>query len=70
MTATARARRPKILEMFPNFMARQDKGGGTPTYRRPKCVGPVAPKTLAPLEEDVAHMQAALVGARSRSAAS
>jgi 5-methyltetrahydropteroyltriglutamate--homocysteine methyltransferase len=51
---------PQDLEMFPNFMARQAKGGGTPTYRRPKCVGPVAPKTLAPLEEDVAHMNAAL----------
>ncbi len=51
---------PKDLEAFPNFMNRQDKGGGTPTYRRPKCVGPVAPKTLAPLDEDVAHMKAAL----------
>jgi 5-methyltetrahydropteroyltriglutamate--homocysteine methyltransferase len=51
---------PKDLEAFPSFLARQDKGGGTPTYRRPKCVGPVAPKTLAPLYEDVAHMTAAL----------
>ena len=51
---------PADLEAFPSFMARQNKGGGTPTYRRPKCVGPVAPKTLAPLEEDLAHMQAAL----------
>ena len=51
---------PADLEAFPTFMARQNKGGGTPTYRRPKCVGPVAPKTLAPLEQDLAHMQAAL----------
>ena len=51
---------PADLEMFPSFMARQDKGGGTPTYRRPKCVGEVRPKTLAPLEEDIKHMQAAL----------
>jgi 5-methyltetrahydropteroyltriglutamate--homocysteine methyltransferase len=51
---------PKDLEMFPSFMARQSKGGGTPTYRRPKCVGPIAVKSMAPLEEDVAHMQAAL----------
>ena len=51
---------PADLEAFPSFMARQNKGGGTPTYRRPKCVGPVAPKTLAPLEEDLAHMKAAL----------
>ncbi len=51
---------PKDLEMFPTFLNRQDKGGGTPTYRRPKCVGEVAPKTLAPLEEDLAHMATAL----------
>ena len=51
---------PADLEAFPGFMARQNKGGGTPTYRRPKCVGPVAPKTLAPLDEDLAHMKAAL----------
>jgi 5-methyltetrahydropteroyltriglutamate--homocysteine methyltransferase len=51
---------PKDLEMFPSFLQRQAKGGGTPTYRRPKCVGDVAPKTLAPLEADLAHMAAAL----------
>ncbi len=51
---------PADLEAFPTFMQRQNKGGGTPTYRRPKCVGPVEPKTLAPLVEDLAHMTAAL----------
>jgi 5-methyltetrahydropteroyltriglutamate--homocysteine methyltransferase len=51
---------PADLEMFPSFLERQSKGGGTPTYRRPKCVGEVKPKTLAPLDNDVAHMQAAL----------
>ncbi len=51
---------PADLEFFPTFMQRQSKGGGTPTYRRPKCVGPVAPKSLAPLEEDLAHIKAAL----------
>jgi 5-methyltetrahydropteroyltriglutamate--homocysteine methyltransferase len=51
---------PADLEMFPSFLNRQDKGGGTPTYRRPKCVGAVQPKTLAPLEQDLAHMQAAM----------
>ena len=51
---------PADLEMFPSFMERQSKGGGTPTYRRPKCVGEVHPKTLAPLEEDLSHMRAAL----------
>ena len=51
---------PKDLEMFPNFLARQAKGGGTPTYRRPKCVGPITVKSMAPLEEDVAHMLSAV----------
>ena len=51
---------PADLEDFPSFLERQSKGGGTPTYRRPKCVGPVAPKTLAPLEDDLKHMAAAM----------
>ena len=51
---------PADLEDFPAFMNRQNSSGGTPTYRRPKCVGPVEPKTLAPLDDDLRHMQAAL----------
>lgn len=51
---------PADLEDFPAFLERQSKGGGTPTYRRPKCVGPVALKTLAPLDDDLKHMAAAL----------
>ena len=57
---------PADLEAFPEFMGRQSKGGGTPTYRRPKCIGPVAPKTLAPLNADLAHMQTALAAHRPR----
>lgn len=51
---------PADLEAFPGFMERQSTGGGTPTYRRPKCVAEIAPKTLAPLEADLAHMSAAM----------
>ena len=51
---------PADLEDFPAFLQRQNSGGGTPTYRRPKCIGPVAPKTLAPLDDDLKHMAAAL----------
>lgn len=51
---------PQDLEMFPGFLNRQAKGGGTPTYRRPKCVDQVAPKTLDPLHTDLAHMASAL----------
>ena len=55
---------PKDLEMFPSFLERQAKGGGTPTYRRPKCVGPIAVKSMAPLEADLAHMTAAMAAHR------
>jgi len=51
---------PADLEAFPGFLKRQASGGGTPTYRRPRCVGPVAPKTLAPLDEDIGRFRAAL----------
>ncbi len=51
---------PADLEEFPGFLQRQASSGGTPTYRRPRCVGPVAPKTLAPLEADLRHLQAAV----------
>ncbi len=51
---------PADLEDFPGFLERQAKSGGTPSYRRPRCVGPIAPKTLAPLEADLAHMAAAM----------
>ena len=51
---------PSDLEEFPTFLDRQAKGGGTPTYRRPKCVGAVGPKTLAPLVEDIDHLRAAM----------
>lgn len=51
---------PADLEDYPGFMARQSSSGGTPTYRRPKCVGPVAPKTLVPLQDDLKHMADAL----------
>jgi 5-methyltetrahydropteroyltriglutamate--homocysteine methyltransferase len=51
---------PADLEAFPSFLARQAKSGGTPTYRRPRCVGPIAPLTLEPLERDIAHLDAAV----------
>jgi 5-methyltetrahydropteroyltriglutamate--homocysteine methyltransferase len=51
---------PKDLEDYPGFLQRQAKGGGTPTYRRPKCVGEIALKTLEPLYADLRRLQAAL----------
>ncbi|MEO6152757.1 MAG: cobalamin-independent methionine synthase II family protein [Croceibacterium sp.] len=46
-------RAPADLEAFPSFLERQAKGGGTPSYRRPRCVGEVAPITLQPLKDDI-----------------
>jgi len=51
---------PADLEAFPSFLERQAKGGGTPSYRRPRCVAAVAPLTLVPLEDDIRRLQAAL----------
>jgi 5-methyltetrahydropteroyltriglutamate--homocysteine methyltransferase len=51
---------PADLELFPNFLKRQASSGGTPTYRRPKCVAEITVKSLEPLREDVENFQAAL----------
>jgi 5-methyltetrahydropteroyltriglutamate--homocysteine methyltransferase len=51
---------PKDLEEYPSFLQRQASGGGTPTYRRPKCVSEVRLKTLEPLHDDLRRFQAAL----------
>ena len=58
---------PADLEEFPGFLQRQASAGGTPTYRRPCCVGPVAPRTLQPLDDDLQRFDAAL-GAQGRPA--
>jgi 5-methyltetrahydropteroyltriglutamate--homocysteine methyltransferase len=55
---------PKDLEAFPGFLERQAKGGGTPSYRRPKCVGEIRVKDLEPLKEDLENFRSALNAAR------
>ena len=52
-------RAPADLEAFPSFLERQAKAGGTPSYRRPRCVSEVSPLTLAPLEDDIRRFAAA-----------
>jgi 5-methyltetrahydropteroyltriglutamate--homocysteine methyltransferase len=56
-------RPPADLADYPSFMERLAKAGGTPTYRRPRCVGPIAVKDLTPLEKDIAAMQAGMAAA-------
>ncbi len=53
-------RAPADLEQYPSFLERQAKLGGTPTYRRPQCVGPIEVKDTGPCAEDIANFQAAL----------
>lgn len=53
-------RPPKDLELVPSFLERQARSGGTPSYKRPKCVGEITVKTMQPLHDDVANFQAAL----------
>ena len=52
-------RTPADLEDYPAFAARQASGGGTPTYRRPRCVAEVAPSSPAPLQADLRRFAAA-----------
>jgi 5-methyltetrahydropteroyltriglutamate--homocysteine methyltransferase len=54
---------PQDLDDFPVFKTRLARAGGTPQYRRPKCVGPISLKTLAPLHADIAAMKAAMATA-------
>jgi 5-methyltetrahydropteroyltriglutamate--homocysteine methyltransferase len=53
---------PGDLEDYPNYLKKLASSGGTPTYRRPRCVGPIAVKNLQPLHDDVAWFHAALEG--------
>ena len=53
---------PADLEDFPEYLQRLAKGGGTPSYRRPRCVGAIAVRDLAPLRDDIDWLQAALTG--------
>ena len=51
---------PADLQEFPGFLERQASSGGTPSYKRPCCVGSIAVKDMQPLEEDLANFTAAV----------
>ncbi len=51
---------PSDLEEFPGFLQRQASTGGTPTYRRPCCVGAIEVKDMGPVSEDIDNMLAAV----------
>lgn len=53
-------RAPADLELFPSFLERLAASGGTPTYRRPQCVGPIEPTDSEPCQTDLSNMRTAV----------
>lgn len=51
---------PKDLQLFPEFMERLAKQGGTPQYARPVCSGEIKAKNYDDLNADIRHLQTAL----------
>jgi 5-methyltetrahydropteroyltriglutamate--homocysteine methyltransferase len=51
---------PADLKLFPSFMERIARAGGTPQYSRPQCVGEVRPKGQGELGKDIANLKAAM----------
>ncbi len=56
-------RAPADLEQYPGFLERQAKSGGTPTYRRPQCVGPIEVSDTEPCETDLSNFRTAVEAA-------
>ncbi|RMD92269.1 MAG: epoxyalkane--coenzyme M transferase [Alphaproteobacteria bacterium] len=51
---------PADLKLFPTFLERLAREGGTPQYARPMCTGEVAPKDHSELRRDIANLKAAM----------
>ena len=51
---------PADLKMFPSFLERLARAGGTPTYARPQCTAPVESRGQDELHKDIAHLKAAM----------
>ncbi len=51
---------PADLKLFPTFLERLARSGGTPTYARPQCVGPVMSKGQDDLLKDIANLKGAM----------
>ena len=51
---------PKDLEEFPGFMKRLASSGGTPTYKKPCCVGDIQTKDLGPVNQDIDNLKQAI----------
>jgi len=53
-------RAPADLEEYPSFLKRQAATGGTPTYKRPQCVGPIEVKDMGPCRADIGNFSTAV----------
>lgn len=51
---------PADLKLFPSFLERLAKDGGTAQYSRPMCTGDVRSKGQGELHKDIANLQAAM----------
>lgn len=51
---------PQDLEDFPGFMRRQASSGGTPSYKKPCCVGEIRVKDMGPVTEDISNFTQAM----------
>jgi 5-methyltetrahydropteroyltriglutamate--homocysteine methyltransferase len=51
---------PADLKLYPTFLNRIAKSGGTPKYARPQCVGPVVSKGQGELQKDIAALKSAM----------
>lgn len=51
---------PADLKQFPGFLKRLADSGGTPTYARPMCTGPITPLHNGELEKDIANLTTAM----------
>ena len=59
---------PKDLDDFPDYKERLAKLGATPKYHRPICCGPIAVKTMVPLQQDLDNLGAAVRAGGARRA--
>lgn len=51
---------PADLKLFPKFLERLARDGGTADYARPMCVGEVRPNGTEDLQKDIANLKAAM----------
>lgn len=51
---------PADLKLFPTYLERLAKQGGTPQYSRPMCTAPVTSKGQGELQKDIANLKTAM----------